>query len=120
MYRAGRHKPSGRAAARPTIFIQEAKMRSVARWTVIVALMAGSLAARPADAVVRAAPRAQRARVVWLKLERVPAARRLYLTHLLMLAVEGRPIRGSAVRDSRPEISAVDLNACGTLAVRNR
>src|SRR5947209_19361717 len=85
-------------------------------WRLMVGLVLamGCLAVPPAGASGGRAAGGEAVRVVWLKPERVPASRRPALTDLLEQAVSGRPLRGFEVRDSRPQVGAVDLTGWTT------
>src|SRR2546423_520544 len=66
-------------------------------------LIAAVLGALPARADGGRAPWKTGTRVVWVRPELVPPARRIQLSLLLERAVSGLPLCGVEVRDSRPQ-----------------
>jgi len=90
----------------------------VALWAVSLIVTGGSVSGSSAGAAARHTTGPESARVIWLKSQRIPAARRAYLTRLLTRAVEGEPIQGAWVKDSRPQTQAVDLCFPGATSSR--
>src|SRR5947209_12804083 len=91
-------------------------------WRLMVGLVLamGCLAVPPAGASGGRAAGGEAVHVVWLKPGRVPASRRPALTDLLEQAASGRPLLGFEVRDSRPQVVAVDLTRWTTSSPREQ
>src|SRR5690349_14679414 len=83
----------------------------VVLWALSLTLTGGSFSANSSTAAITHPAGEKPLRILWLSPHQLPAVRRAYLTRLLTRAVEGRPIRGEGVRDSRPQLRTIDLTA---------